>query len=58
MPQLSMKVPDSTPSKNILQNFAISNNPTRSKAAFVLPPSFRPSMNPAPKAITFFKAPQ
>merc|ERR1719199_486388 len=56
-PQLSMKVSSCTPVKNILANLAVSLRPIRMMAALVLPPSPRPSQNPAPSATTFLRAP-
>mmetsp|Transcript_26240 Transcript_26240/g.69574 ORF Transcript_26240/g.69574 Transcript_26240/m.69574 type:complete len:260 (-) Transcript_26240:345-1124(-) len=56
-PQLSMKVSSLMPLKNILANFIVSLRPIRMIAAFVLPPSPRPSEKPAPKATTFLSAP-
>mmetsp|Transcript_60275 Transcript_60275/g.173945 ORF Transcript_60275/g.173945 Transcript_60275/m.173945 type:complete len:231 (+) Transcript_60275:511-1203(+) len=53
-----MKVLSRTPSKNMWQNLAISRRPTLISAALVLLPSPTPSTNPAPSAMTFFKAPQ
>mmetsp|Transcript_35176 Transcript_35176/g.85137 ORF Transcript_35176/g.85137 Transcript_35176/m.85137 type:complete len:235 (-) Transcript_35176:552-1256(-) len=58
MPQLSVKVSSRTPSKNMWQNLDISRKPTRINAALVLLPSPIPSMNPAPNAMTFLRAPQ
>mmetsp|Transcript_14072 Transcript_14072/g.29718 ORF Transcript_14072/g.29718 Transcript_14072/m.29718 type:complete len:226 (-) Transcript_14072:416-1093(-) len=39
------------------QNLAISRRPTRKRAALVFPPKPTPSTKPAPRAMTFFRAP-
>mmetsp|Transcript_20704 Transcript_20704/g.43307 ORF Transcript_20704/g.43307 Transcript_20704/m.43307 type:complete len:241 (-) Transcript_20704:251-973(-) len=58
IPQDSVKVSSRTPSKNMWQNLAISRSPTLRSAALVFPPRPTPSTNPAPRAMTFLRAPQ
>mmetsp|Transcript_15823 Transcript_15823/g.28839 ORF Transcript_15823/g.28839 Transcript_15823/m.28839 type:complete len:225 (-) Transcript_15823:457-1131(-) len=57
-PQLSRNVRSFTPGWKYLMNVVISSKPMRMMAALVLEPKSSPSQKPAPRATTFFNAPQ